>query len=90
MKYDSNQFIKISSSVERGVGLLILKQAGDGLVRAEVGRDVCMKCEYRMRDAGDTLYSIKWYRNDQEFFRYIPTGYRISLLSSVFFLSVKL
>ena len=75
--------------------IVILKEKDGGFLRAEVGRDVSMSCEYRMSgEPGDSLYSIKvtelgvetkfrsnfktffmkWYRDDQEFFRYIPTG----------------
>ena len=56
--------------------ILILKEKDGGFLRAEVGRDISMSCEYRMSKEGDSLYSIKWYRDDQEFFRYIPTGQR--------------
>jgi len=29
-----------------------------------------LECDYKLD--GDTLYSLKWYRDDKEFFRYIP------------------
>ena len=35
------------------------------------GDDVTLQCLYDME--GDKLYSIKWYRNGHEFYRYIPT-----------------
>lgn len=35
------------------------------------GRDVKLQCQYDLE--GDKLYSVKWYRNGQEFYRYIPT-----------------
>ena len=35
------------------------------------GDDVTLQCLYDME--GDKLYSIKWYRNGNEFYRYIPT-----------------
>ena len=35
------------------------------------GADVRLECLYDME--GDKLYSIKWYRNGHEFYRYIPT-----------------
>ena len=35
------------------------------------GQDVKLECLYDME--GDKLYSIKWYRNGHEFYRYIPT-----------------
>ena len=35
------------------------------------GSDVKLECLYDME--GDKLYSIKWYRNGHEFYRYIPT-----------------
>ena len=46
-----------------------------GGLRAEVGHDISISCDCRMSDAREAgLYSIKWYRDDREFFRYIPTG----------------
>ena len=51
-----------------------LKGDREGL-RAEVGHDLSISCDCRMSDTKQTsLYSIKWYRDDREFFRYIPTG----------------
>jgi len=35
------------------------------------GDDVQLVCDYDLQ--GDKLYSVKWYRNGQEFYRYIPT-----------------
>lgn len=35
------------------------------------GEDVELVCNYDLE--GDKLYSVKWYRNAQEFYRYIPT-----------------
>ncbi|XP_076371676.1 uncharacterized protein LOC143257193 [Tachypleus tridentatus] len=36
----------------------------------EIGQQVKLKCEYDLGD--DQLYSIKWYRDNIEFFRYMP------------------
>lgn len=36
----------------------------------QVGESVELACSYDMED--DTLYSVKWYKNDVEFFRYVP------------------
>ena len=35
------------------------------------GQDAQLHCDYNLE--GDKLYSIKWYRNGHEFYRYIPT-----------------
>lgn len=35
------------------------------------GEDVQLSCNYDLE--GDKLYSVKWYRNGQEFYRYIPS-----------------
>jgi len=35
------------------------------------GEDVILECSYDLQ--GDSLYSVKWYRNGQEFYRHIPT-----------------
>ena len=34
------------------------------------GRDISLSCVYDLED--DVLYSIKWYRDDKEFYRYLP------------------
>jgi len=49
-----------------------VKILGDGqqLIRTEVGHSLSLDCEYKLE--GDSLYSLKWYRDDREFFRYIP------------------
>jgi len=36
----------------------------------KVGDTATLKCEYDLE--GVPLYSIKWYWNDEEFYRYIP------------------
>ena len=38
--------------------------------RIIVGETIRLTCKFDLE--GDTLYSIKWYRNDVEFFRYVP------------------
>jgi len=35
------------------------------------GEDLVLECLYDLE--GDSLYSVKWYRNGQEFYRHIPT-----------------
>ena len=35
------------------------------------GEDITLECIYDLQ--GDSLYSVKWYRNGQEFYRHIPT-----------------
>ena len=53
-------------------GVVILKEGQGGTLQAEVGQDLSLMCNYQVM--GDSLYSIKWYRDDQEFFRFIPAG----------------
>ena len=53
-------------------GVVILKSGDSGTLQAEVGQDLSLMCNYQVM--GDSLYSIKWYRDDQEFFRFIPAG----------------
>lgn len=38
---------------------------------AEVGKSINLKCEWSL-SKGDALYSVKWYKDDHEFFRYVP------------------
>ena len=38
---------------------------------ATKGDDVSMECIYDLES--DKLYSVKWYRNGHEFYRYIPS-----------------
>ncbi|KAL3210908.1 hypothetical protein MRX96_036802 [Rhipicephalus microplus] len=39
--------------------------------RVSVGREALLKCAYDLE--GDLLYSVKWYKDDIEFFRYVPS-----------------
>ena len=39
---------------------------------AEVGSPLSLSCNYLLE--GTTLYSIKWYRDNMEFFRFTPSG----------------
>ena len=59
-------FVSVKQSV------VILRDADGGPLLAEVGQDLSLLCNYQVM--GDSLYSIKWYRDDKEFFRYIPRG----------------
>lgn len=36
-----------------------------------LGEETTLSCIFDLE--GDTLYSIKWYRDDLEFFRYVPS-----------------
>ena len=38
---------------------------------ATKGENLVLECLYDLE--GDSLYSVKWYRNGQEFYRHIPT-----------------
>lgn len=38
---------------------------------AEVGSSVELMCEWRLY-GGNVLYSVKWYKDEHEFFRYVP------------------
>ena len=53
-----------------------LQETDRACLRAVAGYDLSLSCDCRMSDTrAASLYSIKWYRDDREFFRYIPTGY---------------
>lgn len=63
---------------ERGV--VVLSGEGRTMIRAELGHDISLDCDFGDDDGRHnhqsrlrSLYSIKWYRDDREFFRYIPT-----------------
>lgn len=34
------------------------------------GEKVCLLCQYELE--GETLYTLKWFKHEQEFFRYTP------------------
>ena len=54
--------------------LRVLDEAGGGgkVVYAEVGEELSLSCAYDLEE--DVLYSLKWYRGDKEFYRYLPRG----------------
>ena len=43
-------------------------------VHKEIGESAVLQCDYDL--AGDTLYSVKWYKGKDEIFRYVPWGDR--------------
>lgn len=57
-------FLQIGLSI--GLKLLELEVPTHKLV----GQEVKLICRFDME--GDTLYSVKWYRNEQEFYRFVP------------------
>ena len=60
--------------------MFVINEQGRNMIRAEVGHEISLGCDfgntlyYDQSTFLNTLYSIKWYRDDREFFRYIPTG----------------
>ena len=44
--------------------------------QVEAGHALSLECDYKLE--GDILYSLKWYRDDKEFYRYIPRGEDVS------------
>ena len=54
--------------------LRVLDGGGPGgrLVYAELGQELSLSCAYDLEE--DSLHSIKWYRDDKEFYRYLPRG----------------
>ena len=56
------------------------KSLRDVLWNSEITyRQSMSKLKTSIRD----IYSVKWYRNDREFFRYIPTGEEIQISSAL-------
>ncbi|XP_011870339.1 PREDICTED: uncharacterized protein LOC105563385 [Vollenhovia emeryi] len=45
---------------------------------AEVGTTIELRCEWHL--LGGSLYSVKWYKDDHEFFRYLPDGAQKTLI----------
>jgi len=38
------------------------------------GSHVTLSCEFLVDDVAEKLYSLKWYKDNHEFFRYMPQG----------------
>lgn len=41
---------------------------------ASKGSTIWLSCDYRLDGDGEKLYSLKWYKDSHEFFRYMPAG----------------
>ena len=57
--------------IHRSSGIKLLKVEMEIPSHVIHGQDARLICKYDME--GDKLYSIKWYRNGNEFYRYIPS-----------------
>ncbi|KAG8226764.1 hypothetical protein J437_LFUL000272 [Ladona fulva] len=63
-------FLRNSDSGESGNGgLKLIKLEVPDM--AELGESASLECRFEMDDKSH-LYSVKWYKDDQEFFRYTP------------------
>lgn len=62
-------FILFLTGIDKSTGIRLLNV--DIPPHAIRGQDARMTCKYDLQ--GDKLYSIKWYRNGHEFYRYIPS-----------------
>ena len=56
---------QVTSWLERQVGHVDYDD-DDG----DVGQEAVLECKFDME--ADSLYSVKWYRNEQEFYRFVP------------------
>ena len=69
--------IKLSEYALRNIfffpGCASVKLLSDSIIppHALKGHQAVLKCNYDLE--GDSLYSVKWYFNQKEFYRYIPT-----------------
>ncbi|KAK8758916.1 hypothetical protein V5799_003451, partial [Amblyomma americanum] len=58
-----------NSCKEGGLCLRLVDLHVPGAVRS--GEPVQLRCEYDLENA--ELYSVKWYKNNVEFYRYLPS-----------------
>ncbi len=58
-----------SLSLSLGALTLTLKKI-DVPPHSLIGEDARLSCEFDME--GSTLYSVKWYKDDNEFYRFVP------------------
>ena len=59
------------SGIQKSTGIRLLNV--DIPPHAIRGQNARLTCKYDLE--GDNLYSIKWYRNGHEFYRYIPSDH---------------
>ena len=60
--------------IKRGLGFPLLTYWGSSLnfsLPPVLGQSAQLGCQYSL--ANSSLYSVKWYKNGQEFFRYMPS-----------------
>lgn len=61
-----NVFITCGINLSSSLKILMLDVPSPAIV----GESVELTCSYDLE--GDKLYSVKWYKNDAEFYRYVP------------------
>ncbi|KAG8240320.1 hypothetical protein J437_LFUL000795 [Ladona fulva] len=63
-----NGFSHVSAASVSSLRLLELKVPD----AAELGESTTLECKFELGGGEDSLYSVKWYKDDHEFFRYTP------------------